>query len=64
MSIQTIQATGKKYKLLKRVGGWLAIIGLFVVGAAEEQSLASASILLIGLSLYVWGRIGKWWHHE
>lgn len=60
--VQTIEATGKKYKAIQAVGFVLVLIGvlLFVVGPLG----AAGVFFCIGLVILFYGRIGAWWHHE
>lgn len=76
---QTIQATGKLWKLLQLVGGIL-MVGSVAVGctgffglagdANPEAGAAGGAIvglsvlgLAAGLIVYLIGRLGAWWFH-
>ncbi len=66
IAAQTIEATGKRWKLLQ-VGG-VILISLGVCGLCSDASSSStaapvALTLLAGLVLTVWGRVGAWWYH-
>lgn len=73
--VQTIEDTGKRWKLM-RVVGTLAFLGGFVVllivagSGSEGGEPSNASIVLAistvfgGMVLYLWARVGKWWHHK
>lgn len=60
--VQTIEATGKTYKMLQLGGGVLLIVGLIAFVSAEDKSLAGI-VLFASIVCYVWGRVGAWWHH-
>lgn len=64
----TIQATGKKWKVLKRLGGWLLLIGIGLHSYWLHQDGASTITtvlpMVVGGAMYVWGSVGKWYHHE
>lgn len=73
--VQTIEDTGKRWKLM-RVVSVLAILGGIAVvvivssatSAGEDPNTAAVVLgsftVLGGMALYMWARIGKWWHHK
>jgi DNA-directed RNA polymerase subunit RPC12/RpoP len=69
IAAQTIEATGKKWKLMQLSGVALLVVGFAGLCAtassssAAEGSLVTGFALLGGLVLMVWGRFGAWWHH-
>lgn len=64
MKPQIIEQTSKKYKLLSRVGGWALLITTGFVVFNDKPDAITASLMVIALIAFLWGRIGKWWHHE
>lgn len=70
-----IERTAKKYKFLQLVGAIICITGTFscfMVGmynsyTAPDGSFGapakSLSVMIIGLAIYLLGRVGAWWHH-
>lgn len=73
-SVQTIEATGKKWKLLQALGivlmlaGALALLGaLFAPVFAPSLTLLAGIIggiaLALGVPLLIAGRAGGWWFH-
>lgn len=69
IAVQTIEATGKKWKMMQLFGGLLLVLGFAGVcgGAASSSSgdnpMVVALVVLAGLILLLWGRFGAWWHH-
>lgn len=70
IAAQTIEATGKKWKLMKLFGVVLIVLGFAGLCSAVsntspsgEGSAATGIMLLAGLILTIWGRFGAWWHH-
>lgn len=66
--VQTVQATGKRYKAYKVLGVLLLILGFPVIGfafLAEEAGPAYVGFGLSGLGffIYIYSRIAAWWHH-
>lgn len=59
----TIQQTAKKFKLLMLLGAVVIFLGACIVFTPGGQAIGGFTLLL-GLALIIWGRIGKWWHHE
>ena len=73
--VQTIEATGKRWKLFIMVGAVLIVVGMIVGGASiaggflnsflQWAGLVTAIILfLVGFVLFIIGRIGKFWFHD
>jgi hypothetical protein len=65
--VVTMQATGKLYKAMQAIGVLLSIIGVVSCIASAystEPSEGGNSTLLIGVAVYLIGRIGAWWHHR
>jgi hypothetical protein len=73
--VQTIQATSKKWKLLKLLGvlaimfGMLIFVSLIVITAGSKQQefgffhgLSCVSVSG-GLAMFVFARLMAWWHH-
>jgi uncharacterized membrane protein YvbJ len=62
-AVQTIEATGKVWKLLTLAGGLLFVISLiavFISGGASKPPVWAA---MTGGVLFILGRIGGWWRH-
>ena len=63
-AVQTIEATGKKWKALKVLGGVIA--GLFASLAAAggaAPDIVAFLLLLAGGIAWITGRVGAWWNH-
>ncbi len=69
-TVQTIEATGKLWKLCILLGivllliGVIAIVLSFDVDSVSWLQWVARGLFLLGLLLYIAGRIGKWWYHE
>lgn len=70
LAAQTIEATGKKWKLMQVVGALLIAVGFTALCASAgttpntgEGAVGTTLVLLAGLVLVVSGRFGAWWHH-
>ena len=60
--IQTIELTSKKWKGIQLTGIILILVGVIVFMATEGGGIGSL-FLLVGFGMYVYSRIGAWWHH-
>ena len=58
----TIQQTAKKFKLLMLLGCLGVVFGLIFMFAGATTF--GGILLFASLVSILWGRIGKWWHHE
>jgi RNA polymerase subunit RPABC4/transcription elongation factor Spt4 len=59
--VVTTQQTAKKYKVLQLVGVLVLLFGVIVrAGTGEYWGTAVA---MLGLLLFVAGRLGAWWRH-
>jgi putative lipase involved disintegration of autophagic bodies len=65
-SVQTIEATGKKWKLRHVVGGTIILIGLFfgLIAGSELGGFLIITSILLGGVCYLSGSVGAWWHHK
>ena len=71
--IHTIEATGKNWKLVQLAGAVGIILGLVTCtgviqpdvaeSTAHRWGVASGWLWFVGLSLFIIGRVGAWWHH-
>lgn len=61
MTVQTIQATAKRYKLMQALG--VIVILLSVVSCTAGAPIGAAIGWVVGLVLYVLGRLLAWWNH-
>ena len=65
--IQTIEQTGKKWKLTILIGAVIFSLGAcvwFLILAQGKGALnVGAWISLSGIAVYSIGRIGAWWQH-
>lgn len=62
----TVERTTKDDKATQAIGAILIVLGLLgACGAASATSTggiaASVSVLVIGLVVYIAGRVGAWW---
>lgn len=55
----TIQATSKQYKSMQLLGVLLVLVG--VVAGIAEAPVFGVTTGVLGLALYIGGRIGGWW---
>jgi hypothetical protein len=66
-NIQTIEQTGKQWKLGQLVGVLMVVFGLFSSMAnagASEPSSTGPLLLFFGVVLWIGSKIGAWWHHH
>jgi hypothetical protein len=75
MAVQTIEKTGKGWKLLKAIGFVLAFVGLLwwynvMVESKAETRVpspfevnASLACLFAGAAIWLFARLGAWWNH-
>lgn len=66
--VQTIEATGKKYKGMQLIGSLLICLGV-ISCVYQMNNPASSSIMTIifmasGFLIMIVGRFGAWWDHE
>jgi hypothetical protein len=70
--VQTVEATGKSWKGAQLIGGAMMALGLVscfgVFGDASEsdkKEFARNGWLFFfgGGAVWLWGRVGGWWHH-
>lgn len=66
--IQTIEQTGKQWKILQLVGGLLLVGSLLsVIWALDGSETATMAMILLfagGFTMAVIGRLGAWWYHR
>ncbi len=66
--VQTIEKTSKKWKGLQLIGFIFAMIGLLMVFGSDPKSGATPGVavllLAVGIVLYLYARLGSWWHHD
>jgi hypothetical protein len=65
-----IEKTSKKWKAIQALGAGIMCLGVVscVAGISspdksEFTAMFMAACFLIGLVLYIRGRVGAWWHH-
>jgi len=58
--VTTIEATGKSWKFVQVVGVILIVVGLV---ALFSEVVAGLPLGVVGVVLYVVGRMGAWWQH-
>jgi hypothetical protein len=68
MSVQTIELTSKSWKKVQLTGGLLALAGFFgvIIGGEMHAAVIAVPAVLampIGGCVWLYGRIGAWWHH-
>ena len=59
---QTIQKTGKSWKAIIAASKVIIFIASPVLFFTHHGG-ASAAALMVGVALYVVGKIGAWWNH-
>lgn len=62
-NIVTTEQTGKRYKAIQLMGTFLAIIGAILLTVDPTLAAGGSLCLFIGLTLFLIGRVGGWWHH-
>lgn len=67
--VQTIEATGKKWKSLELVAAMALIISVVgvITSAHYESGLATMFFFLLffaGLGILIFAKVGAWWHHQ
>jgi hypothetical protein len=67
-AVQTVEATGKQWKMSQVVGVLLLLGGCVTTCAAEhgpKPGVDAWGVGAMGLGLFLWlsGRFGAWWHH-
>lgn len=55
-----IERTSKRFKGMMLIGALMFLVGLFSLG---DESRRAGPLLLLGVVIYVTGRIAAWWHH-
>jgi uncharacterized membrane protein YvbJ len=60
--VQTIEQTGKKWKLPMAIFGGVALLGLLIFFAGDGNPVG-AGIGAIGLIGFLIVRVGAWWQH-
>lgn len=59
-STVTTQATGKSWKAIQLVGGLGLVIGIPLVFVMMPVGVG---LCIVGLCVYIAGRVGAWWYH-
>ncbi|WP_041440781.1 hypothetical protein [Thioalkalivibrio sulfidiphilus] len=60
----TTQSTAKSFKALQAIGVTLILFGSLVLWIAGANNGAWAAVLLIaGLGLVTWAKLGSWWQN-
>ena len=68
--VQTIEATGKKWKGLQLISGIvliISIIGIFSssgTGSDSSDSSIWGLLLLASIIIWLYARFSAWWHHR
>jgi hypothetical protein len=67
--VQPIERTGKKWKSLGCLGACMIFAGfgiMFGVGemGSDRRGVWAAGLIMIGLVVALYGKIGAWWHHD
>ena len=64
--VTTIQQTSKPIKLTIAIGAIIFWVALVTAIAAETQSTTDSAIMwtIIGMLVYLVGRVLKWWKHH
>ena len=68
VEVQTIEKTSKRWKKMQLIGVGLCVLGIaaFVTSSSLEESSApevGSLMLVIGIIVFIYGRIAAWWHH-
>jgi hypothetical protein len=61
VGVVTTQQTSKTYKAIQLAGALCLIVG--VVSCSSGAPEKSGILFLVGICLYVGGRLGAWWNH-
>ena len=66
--VQTVELTAKRYKGQQLLGVILLVVAVVVaIASGGHNAIAgalSSLMFLGGLSLWIAGRFGAWWHHS
>jgi uncharacterized membrane protein HdeD (DUF308 family) len=60
--VQTIEATAKRWKLMQLLGVLAIMLGVALM-FNEPTRLAAVLLVLIGVPMWVFGRVAAWWFH-
>ena len=62
----TVEATDKRWKSLQFVAVLAMIVGLLSawISAGGAMVWAGAAVGLAGIGLWIYARLGVWWHHR
>ena len=60
VAVQTIEKTGKDWKVAQAVGAVAMLLGLPTCVVSGD---AGAVVMLLGLATFIVGRVGAWWFH-
>ncbi len=67
--VQTVEQTGKKWKMAMAVSGGFIVVGGVMFGASYKNGQSGgvgavgAVLLALGLVGYLIARLGAWWQH-
>jgi hypothetical protein len=59
--VTTTEATGKPQKMIQLIGVLCILAG--VVSCTAQAPQAAALLLIVGVVLWLVGRMAAWWHH-
>lgn len=60
VAVQTIEQTGKDWKVAQAVGAGGMLVGVPTCFASPD---GGAVLILLGMMVYTVGRLGAWWRH-
>lgn len=64
--VQTIEQTGKKFKLQTLIGAILLVIGIptFFIADIVLGQIIGLALVLIGIIVVIIAKVSVWWHHR
>lgn len=67
VAVQTIEQTGKRWKLHQALGGGAIFAGILLTWLTDDKGFVLdaliVTLLLGGVYAYVVGRVGAWWYN-
>ena len=62
-----VELTGKRWKAAQAIGAMLIAGGVTTCASVVSNDLGeflASGVAVVGIFVYLYGRIGAWWNHE